>query len=263
MHTHIKTICLFIIIVLLSGCTAPKSANAPQPIATTAALDNLILIKGNDLIFQGTLSGAWRCGENHTIDIDMPVLIKGIKAKFSLSFDLLPETRITFTSGKITTLADLRVQDKEYYLPDHIPVNNTIQATFFLQENGSWGISSLQEIPLNDDNPSSPPEISDALAVDILARGETSALLSGSNFDGEEYRWLADIPVSFHGGKATLVLPMYLTNKTQIINEEGQHVKPDGQIPPDGWQEVRFTHKNGRLELVNLTTIPPEDQWTE
>lgn len=259
MQTYITTICLLILLITpLSGCSPNESI-----VVSSEALEDLVLIEGDELAFQGFLSGAWHCDENHTIDLDMPVRVKGIEAKFSMKFSLLPETRVTFASGQTTTLADLRVQDEEYYLPDHIPVNNTIQATFFLQENDSWGISSLQEIPLNDDNPSSPPEINTALPVNLLAKGETSALLSGSNYDGEEYRWLTDIPVSFLGGQATLVLPMYLTDKTKIINEEGKNIQPNGQVPPGGWQEVRFTYKNNRLELVKLTSIPSEDPWTK
>jgi len=261
MHAHIKTICLFIIIVLLSGCTAPKSANAPQPVASTAALEDLVLMPGDDLTFQGTFSGAWRCGENHIIDLDMPVLVKGIEAKFSLNFNLLPETRISFISGETATLADLRAQDDKYYLPDHLDINNnTIQVTFFIQENGTWGVTTLQELPPQQ---ITPPEINAALTIDLLAKGETSAFISSSIFDGDAYRWPVDTPLTFDGGQATLVLPMYLTNQTKIINENGKSVRPDGQIPPGGWQEVRFAHKNDRLELVKLTTIPSEDQWKE
>lgn len=260
MHTHIKTIFLFII-VLLSGCTAPKSANAPQPVASTAALEDLVLMPGDDLTFQGVFSGAWHCGENHTIDLYMPVLVKGIEAKFSLNFNLLPETRISFISGETATLAELRTQDDKYYLPDHIDINNnTIQVTFFIQENSTWGVTTLQELPPQQ---ITPPEINPALAIDLLAKGETSAFISGSIFDGEAYRWPVDTPLSFDGGQATLVLPMYLTNQTKIINENGKSVRPNGQILPGGWQAVRFAHKNDHLELVKLTTIPSEDQWTE
>ena len=47
------------------------------------------------------------------------------------------------------------------------------------------------------------------------------------------------------------------------VNENGANVRPNGKVPPSGWQEVHFAHRNGRLELVKLATMQSEDLWTE